>query len=350
MIAHEFTYGVIANSLAVLDSTGEAGALGEAYGDVFAVCVDIWKYGETANSWAIGEDVYIPSGAMRYVNYPPSGPDSNPDHYSEITGTDVHINSGVPSKMFFLLAKGGLHPNQPGINMTGIGITDAAKIWYKALSFMAHDTTFMNARLAMSYASNDLFGYTSFQSFQVLVAWGLCGVGDIYIPVDPRPLLINTGMEKGSNPWIINSGGGAVGYVQNGVAGDYHGGKGYMKLGGTAYGLSGSVGQAFNFSGGVDVANVTFWLRISSVDSTTVANDFLYVEVRNFDTNAWLGSVIAFDNTNQGTGYVFYGPFDLISYLGVAPILKLDFRVVSSANDATTFYLDDVKMNGYIYK
>ena len=64
--------------------------------------------------------------------------DDDPDHYAErYTGTadsgGVHINSGIGNKAFHLAVAGGTH-HRSGVTVTGIGATDASKIWYRALT------------------------------------------------------------------------------------------------------------------------------------------------------------------------------------------------------------------------
>jgi len=364
ILTHEITHGIIHYS-SVLDNNGEKGALAESWGDVFAVLVDIYYNTETSNSWKIGEDVYIGGDAIRHVDFPPSAPnqgltqDDNPDHYSEkYTGSldeyGVHVNSGIPSKAFYLLAKGGSHPNG-GVQMTGIGITDAAKIWFRAMTNLTNGLTtnslFIDARVATILASDGIFGQTSFQSHQVQVAWGLCGVGEVYAP-DPDERLLNGEMEDTENPWVLTAGG-SVGYVKKGAAGNYVSYKGHMKLGGINS-AAGTIYQTFSIPSGSDVTNVTYWVKVASNDSTVfnnsiVVNDRLIIELRDASTNQFLTEFPTITNADQGA-YQFYGPFDINTYINYAS-LRLDFKVITDSNwGITTFFLDDVSVSSYIYK
>ena len=106
----------------------------------------------------------------------------DPDHYTErYTGTGdnggVHINSGIPNHVFYLLAKGGTHAHIAGPTVTGIGADKAARIWYKALTtYMTSSTNFAGARTATFNAATALYGVGSAEATSVANAWSACGV------------------------------------------------------------------------------------------------------------------------------------------------------------------------------
>jgi Zn-dependent metalloprotease len=189
---HEMTHGVTEKT-ADLNYSNEPGALNESMSDVFGALVELYADGGviSADTWKIGEDAYTPSisgDALRYMNNPHLagnyGYTSNddPDHYSErYTGTGdsggVHINSGIGNHAFYLAAAGGTH-HLSGVTVTGIGTTDAGKIWYRALTvYMTSGTNFAGARTAMLSAAADLFGTSSQQYLTVRTAWCAVGVG-----------------------------------------------------------------------------------------------------------------------------------------------------------------------------
>ena len=173
---HEMMHG-ITQFTANLTYSGESGALNESWSDVFGAMVERYKYGESADTWKVGEQCYTPGNgtgdALRYMNNPHQASnsgytaDDDPDHYSErYTGTGdnggVHINSGIANMAFYLVAKGGSH--HMGGSMTGIGADDAAKIWYKAITtYMTSGTNFDGARTATLNAAAALFGSGSAQ-------------------------------------------------------------------------------------------------------------------------------------------------------------------------------------------
>jgi thermolysin len=188
---HEMQHGITSRTAGLVYSN-ESGALNESWSDVFGAMVELYAAGqETPTTWWIGEKAYTPNtagDALRYMDTPHragnSGysADDDPDHYSErYTGTSdsggVHINSGIPNHVFYLLAKGGPHAHVAGVPVTGIGADKAAKIWYKALTtYMTSSTNFAGARTATLNAANALYGVGSAESVSVAQAWTACGV------------------------------------------------------------------------------------------------------------------------------------------------------------------------------
>lgn len=189
---HEMTHGITERS-AGLTYSGESGALNESFSDVFGAMVELYATGSTtptANTWKLGEAAYTPAtsgDALRYLDNPHAASnkgytsDDDPDHYAErYTGSSdnggVHINSGIPNKVFYLVAVGGTH-HRSGVTVTGIGVTNAAKIWYKALtSYMNSSTNFAGAKTATLNAATALFGTGSTQYNAVQAAWTAVGV------------------------------------------------------------------------------------------------------------------------------------------------------------------------------
>jgi Zn-dependent metalloprotease len=189
---HEMTHGVTSRTAGLVYSD-ESGALNESWSDVFGTMVELYANGgvETPTTWWIGEKAYTPStsgDALRYMDTPHRAgnagysADDDPDHYSErYTGTSdnggVHINSGIPNHVFYLVAKGGNHAHIPGPFVTGIGADKAAKIWYKALTtYMTSSTNFAGARAATLSAATSLYGAGSAEYNAVANAWAACGV------------------------------------------------------------------------------------------------------------------------------------------------------------------------------
>lgn len=188
---HEMTHGITSRTAGLVYS-GESGALNESMSDVFGAMVELYAEGvETTNTWRIGEDAYTPAtagDALRYMATPHNAPNygytsnDDPDHYTErYTGTSdsggVHINSGIPNHVFYLVAKGGPHAHIAGPTVTGIGADKAARIWYKALTtYMTSSTNFAGARTATLNAAVALYGAGSAEATAVATAWTACGV------------------------------------------------------------------------------------------------------------------------------------------------------------------------------
>jgi thermolysin len=187
-LGHEWTHALTENTARLVYSR-ESGALNESWSDVFGCLIERYTKGENANTWKIFEQTVTPriaGDAERFMNAPHQGidhgftPNDQPDHYVErYLGTQdnggVHINSGIPNKVFHLVAKGGTHHR--GGSMVGIGPDAAGKIWYKALTaYMTSTTNFKGARTATLNAAKVLYGLSSAQYKAVGKAWSLCGV------------------------------------------------------------------------------------------------------------------------------------------------------------------------------
>lgn len=188
---HEMQHGITSRTAGLVYS-GESGALNESWSDVFGVLVELYaRGGETAGTWRIGEDARTPGtagDAERWMDLPHNGTsygytsNDQPDYYTErYTGTGdnggVHINSGIPNHVFYLVVKGGTHAHVPGPFVTGIGADKAAKIWYRAITtYMTSSTNFAGARTATLNAARDIYGTTSVEYTAVATAWTACGV------------------------------------------------------------------------------------------------------------------------------------------------------------------------------
>lgn len=177
IIGHEWTHGLTQHT-AGLTYYGESGALNEAFSDIFGAMAERYWYGESANTWKIGEGSYTPGtagDALRYFNTPWLGGQSwnYPGRY---TGTGdnggVHINSGIANFAFYLLSTGGCGSSC----VSGIGASAATKIFYRALRYyMIPSDGFYWARYCTLWAAGDLYGYGSFQYNQVWNAWNAVG-------------------------------------------------------------------------------------------------------------------------------------------------------------------------------
>ena len=136
VVAHELTHGVTQHT-AGLVYYGQSGALNESMSDVFGTVIQQSIDGTTADDadWLIGNDIMGPElygEALRSMKAPGTaydnyifGKDPQPDHMIRYYhGADdnqgVHINSGIPNKVFYLVAM-------------DIGTDKAALIWYSTL-------------------------------------------------------------------------------------------------------------------------------------------------------------------------------------------------------------------------
>ncbi len=97
---------------------------------------------------------------------------------------DPHVNSTVGSHWYFLLSEGGtvVPENALGttINITGIGIENAAKIIYLATTnFLGSTTDFRNFALQTVLAAKIIFGENALEVKSATAAWEAVGIGQL---------------------------------------------------------------------------------------------------------------------------------------------------------------------------
>jgi Zn-dependent metalloprotease len=200
---HELTHAVT-SSESNLTYANESGALNEGMSDIFAAVCESWSrsWATDADVWKIGEDIWTPAtagDALRYMANPTQD-GSSKDYYPErYTGTSdnggVHWNSGIANLAFKLLATGGTHPRaKTTVNVTGIGVEKAARIFYDAnTNLMGAGTTFAQAKTYTAQAASRL-GYTAAEQDSVNKAWEAVGVGGTVPP--PTCTLLTNGVTR----------------------------------------------------------------------------------------------------------------------------------------------------------
>jgi bacillolysin len=215
---HEIGHGVCSTS-ANLTYSNESGALNEALSDIWGACVE-YNFETSAGlthpgTWAVGEDFDLRNAAVkgfRSMSNPNAFTD--PDTYQGTywaTGTadngGVHTNSGVLNYMFYLLTTGGSGTNDKtnAFTVTGIGITDAAKIMYRMETvYMTASTNYAGARTAAIRAAQDLYGAGSQQDKSVTNAFYAVGVGAAH-PAGARVGVPETDQVASSNEIKIST-------------------------------------------------------------------------------------------------------------------------------------------------
>lgn len=189
--AHEFTHAVTENT-ANLTYQNESGALNESFSDVFGALVEFYYQpdgrsaypNKTAGAadWLLAEDAEVSQTAMRDMRNPSRY--SQPSKYngtSWYTGSGdnggVHINSGVQNIFFYLLCEGGSGSNDgTSYDLTGIGLTNAARIAYRALTtYCTANTDYSAVRTAWISAATDI---DSSLVSAVEAAWDAVGVSE----------------------------------------------------------------------------------------------------------------------------------------------------------------------------
>ncbi|MEU9346981.1 M4 family metallopeptidase [Streptomyces sp. NPDC048278] len=188
--AHEMSHGVTA-ATAGLTYSGESGGLNEATSDIFAAAVEFYEnLPADVPDYLVGEKIDINGNGtpLRYMDKPSKDGASSDYWSSSLGGLDVHYSSGPANHFFYLLSEGsgaktvnGVSydsPTSDGRPVTGIGIDNAQRVWYRALTtYMTSSTNYAGARTATLQAAADLFGAYSPSYLAVADAWAAINVG-----------------------------------------------------------------------------------------------------------------------------------------------------------------------------
>ncbi len=150
----------------------------------------------------------------------------------------------------------------------------------------------------------------------------------------PPDLIVNGGFEGFSSPWRLT---GQAFWMTSGST--PHGGTGNLELGRVAM-LYGSADQSIFLPAG-SAATLSFWLYITSIETTTVLhNDRLNVQLVD-SSGAVITTLKSFSNLHKGSGYVQYS-YSLASYAGRTVTLR--FSTTQSGSLITVFRVDDVSV------
>lgn len=186
IVAHELTHAVtqhaIPGGLGVIrrrgkvDLVGEAGALNESISDVFASLVKQWhgKVKARDADWLLGKGILGPGlgKAVRSLKHPGDtretydDDDQVPDMKGYLEAGDVHRNSGIPNRAFYLAAK----------ELRGYAWEHAGRIWYESLTLLRKNSGFRDAAQATLTTASRLFGTASREQHAVQHAWEKVGV------------------------------------------------------------------------------------------------------------------------------------------------------------------------------
>lgn len=139
VVGHELGHGLIQYT-AGLSPLGQSGVLAESLADVFASLVKQYAAGQTAAEadWLIGNRVlgpWVNGSAVRSMKAPGTayddellGTDPQPavmdDYIQSPAELEVHVNSGIPNHVFYLVAT----------SLGGRAWERAGQIWYDALT------------------------------------------------------------------------------------------------------------------------------------------------------------------------------------------------------------------------
>lgn len=187
VIGHELTHGVT-QFACDLEYHEQSGALNESFSDVFGSLAKQHynRQNAAAADWLIGADILgsgVSGRALRSMKDPGTayddprlgGRDPQPGHmrsYVKLPDTEeddwggVHINSGIPNRAFYLLAR----------ELGGNAWDDAGNIWYTSLLRLWPTAQFADCANITFQAAGELFGPGSRQQVAVRDAWSEVGI------------------------------------------------------------------------------------------------------------------------------------------------------------------------------
>jgi bacillolysin len=190
VVAHELTHGVTAASARLNGFPfSEAGALNEAFSDIFGVSAAFFQLpaGTTpvTAGYLQGRDLTVPPGLLaRSMSNPASTRD--PDFYAQRNiGGDPHFNGVIVTHAFYLAIEGGTNRTS-GLSVAGVGAANRDQIekaFFRALtSLMPSSSTFALTRQATIQSARDLFGAGSPAERAITQAWDAVGVQERTAP------------------------------------------------------------------------------------------------------------------------------------------------------------------------
>ncbi len=166
VVGHEFGHAIFQTTPGGAGSGNENGGLNEGTGDIFGTLTEHFtKNPNDPPDFTVGEKVnFFGNGPIRFM-YQPSLSPGDPNCWStDIPFTEVHSAAGPLNHWFYLLAQGSnptVGPASPTCDgsfaLPGIGIRDAARIFYNALLTKTSTWQYANVRLATLYAASNLY-------------------------------------------------------------------------------------------------------------------------------------------------------------------------------------------------
>ncbi|WP_181373187.1 Ig-like domain-containing protein [Massilia glaciei] len=149
-------------------------------------------------------------------------------------------------------------------------------------------------------------------------------------------LILNGGFESGSASWSATSG-----VITNDASQPARTGSYKAWLNGYGASHTDTAYQQIAIPSGATSVNLSFWLKVSSAETTTTsAYDTLKVQVRS-SSGAVLATLATYSNLNKGTTFV-QKSFSLNAYKGQT--VRVYFLGVEGSTVATSFIIDDVSV------
>ena len=321
-------------------------------------------YGGTSAAAPIVASVYALAGTPGSTDKPSSWPYANTGSLNDITvgnngtctpsllctaaaGWDGPTGLGTPNGTGAFSANGGgggggntVTVTNPGSQSTTVGtaVTLPISASDSGGATLSYGATGLPPGLSINSSSGVISGTpTTTGSYSVTVtatdttsAFGTATFSWAVNAVTPScsgQLIKNPGLESGSTSWSATAG------VIN-TNGTYaRSGRGYAWLDGYGTTHTDTLSQAVTIPAGCH-ATLTYYLRISSSDTGSVAHDVLTV-------TAGSTAVQSFSNLNRGSGYVLQ-TVNLSAFAGQTVTLK--WTGAENSSIATSFFVDDTAL------
>jgi len=151
-------------------------------------------------------------------------------------------------------------------------------------------------------------------------------------------LLKNPGFESGRVSWtaspttVINN--------SNNIY-PTHSGSWKATFNGKGYANTALIYQQFTIPANICSATLSFWLRVTTAETSTLVKDTLKVEVLN-TSGAVLATLATYSNLNKSAGYV-QKTLGLGAFAGKT--IRIRFRGVENSTNKTSFFVDDTSAN-----
>ena len=253
VVAHEITHAVTERT-ANLFYYMQAGALNESFSDIFGETVDQTNGAGNdapAVKWQMGEDL-TGVGVIRNMMDPTLKADpgkmSDPQFVCELDPVigdsgGVHSNSGIPNHAYALMVDGGTYNAQ---TVSGIGLTKAGKIQYRALTqYLVSSSDFLDNYNALQQSCSDLVGtagITSGDCAEVKKALDAVQMANTWActPSQPAVPAVCSAGQYPVNSFFDNFESGLGNWTRSGTAGTWFlASDGANAFGGTVYATSG---------------------------------------------------------------------------------------------------------------
>ncbi|MCX7108143.1 MAG: S8 family serine peptidase [Methylococcales bacterium] len=151
----------------------------------------------------------------------------------------------------------------------------------------------------------------------------------------PIQLVDDPGFENASQLWIQNN------VIWNVGTTKTHTGSWVAWLGGVGKVNVDDLYQEVTIPTNACSATFNFWMKITTAETSTKANDTMSISVTNTSGNV-LSQLASYSNKNKSSGYVLK-TFNLIAYKGQT--IRLQFHSIENASGVTSFYVDDLSLN-----